>query len=289
MKVLANERENQIKQYQELLSEKFSTKKCKCCVVFLTLDGHPPKSESSNSDVKVIPMSWKVVSEWIEFDTNEQQGQRYFLKQFKSHLERITSMNAQETEFLINEFLQNKICKDKHRQTIHWIVQHYPKFDAYKEKFRNLVANVLDKKRDKLELTIWPKQGICTHIMVKVYDWIDAGLPITVMLFDSKSKYQVRVLIHTHLYRENVEKLSKLENYLGNHHQIEFGFNPISEWNGDWSTILKEDDGQMYVESARIDAQFYEDKFWKFVEEKLESQAKPLVGPIDEWIKSNAS
>ena len=278
VKVLANEGGDQIKRYQELLSEKFSTEKC--CVVFLTLDGHSPKFE--DSDVKVIPMSWKDVSKCIEVDTVKQQDQQYFLKQFKSHLERITSMNSQETEIL-KEFLQKKSCNDDHRETIRRIVEIYPKFDEYKGKFRDTVAKVLGKERDELIDFIYRENKICRELKVEVEKWKIAGLPITFMLFDYDFRYEVRILLHN--IPVNGEKVNELNKYLDEDRVgMKLDFQKISEWDY-WCTVLPSDHGRNQVDDALIKAQIYEDKFWKFVEEKLESQAKPLVGPIDKWIE----
>lgn len=102
-KIWAGEQDDQVERYQEFLSREYSNSDYERVIVFLTPGGCPSKTESSDSDVPVLEMSWSDIACMIREMRSESGNANSFRMQFSQHLDRNFSVNKEQR--IVHELL----------------------------------------------------------------------------------------------------------------------------------------------------------------------------------------
>ena len=102
-KIWAGEQDDQVERYQKFLSREYSNSDYEKVIVFLTPGGYPSKTESSDSDVPVLEMSWSDIACMIREMRSEPGNANSFRMQFSQHLDRNFSVNKEQR--IVHELL----------------------------------------------------------------------------------------------------------------------------------------------------------------------------------------
>ena len=261
---------------------------CRKAVVFLTPSGGKPKTAGENSKVRVVPLSWKKVAEFLDYPSGDSEKQT-FRFQCRNHIRRSILMCKEERSIVVN-----LLREGENKKTIRKIMEYLPNLgdEEYRERYRKIVAKVVsapdsgapdDFKNDDLELSVYPKTGIAKELKIKVKQWNRASLPLTLMLYQYE-KSAVRVLVHYDDYNgENEKTLEKFANEA----ELKGAFDQVTGWTC-WRAVLDEplDDIPETTISEKLDV--YDDAFWVQVEKKLRNQLTPgILSTIWEMVNKN--
>lgn len=284
VKVWAGEQHEQVKRYQNLLCQKYPDDKK--VVVFLTPRGRPPESaDKNNVHVPVLAMSWGCVSKIIREMRSALGDENSFRMQFSQHLERNILMNETEEQRIVRELLS----EGDNAETLDKIIKNMPSLRDYFAQWKRIVAEVCGVEEDSFKEYIWPKRGIVKELKLVSREWLDAGLPFTVMLY----KYQnagVRILLFCEDYYEGPEQpkaefkeFAKFANR--SRGVVNEGFPKLTGWEG-WHSVLAKHEPNGEVGETLIDdiwSEGWEDKARKRLREQLEDSG--LLDQINQWLE----
>jgi len=277
VKVRAGEGDDQISRYQEFLQRQYKHNNSKA-VVYITPFGGSPATASDQSDVRVLPVSWKSIADILDDCTGH--GEIHdFRVQFSKHIRRSVLMHQEEKQIVI-DFLK----EGENAKTIRRIMQYLPDLgeDEYIEKYKRIVANVLSMDESNLILEKHSHKSRTAELKITVKDWNDAGMPITLMLYNGETT-ALRVLIWSQLYKSNADLLrdfSRTSNGLvGN-------FPKLSGWTC-WRSVIATDGDRAVPPESVVGYEIFHDKFWDKVEERLREQIGRLL-PLIQKIGSGS-
>ncbi len=284
VKVKASEsRDDQIERYQEYIANCPEPNKS---VVYLTIDGNPPTTDSPNYD-PVVRVSWREIAEMIS-ECSGYGEEHDFRVQFCKHIRRNILMEREEERKFVIELLR----EGNNYESIRKINENYPQLGdrEYIEKFKNIVQKLIYGDNpgydmdEIMNLEVYPTMGDTVRVLkIRVTEWDNANLPFTLML-SNEEKSGVRIVLGSEYYSDEQyhETLINFSNFSGD---IVGEYPEI--WGKWWRAILNHDSNFDEVPRTVIDRKFFEEEFWLEVEQKLECQLDELLPCIERYMKAN--
>lgn len=276
VKVWAEEGGDQIRRYQRFLVKKYPHY-CAKVVIFLTRFGDEPKGSDRSSDAKVLSMSWGEIADLIGKCSGN--GEEHdFRNQFARHLYRRVLVENEEQRLVIN-----LLKEGNNAETIKRIVENLPHLGQYGDKWKCIVAEVIDVDQEELELVEYPSSRKRTReLKVRVPKWNESGLPFTLMLYyNSYRDSGVRVLVYKDAYNR---KKCNLEAFACSSDRIVGSFPKVAGWTM-WHSVLAQDKDIKEPEGTLIHKQVFDDDFLHQARKRLEKQLEPLLPLVREWLK----
>lgn len=278
VRIRQGEQDSQIGRYQCFLNREYPN--CMKVVIFLTPSGEASKTEDPGTGVPVLNMSWDQVERIIDNMRPEQGNENDFRVQFRNHLRRVIVMNEKEEKRIVRELL----CEGDNARILQPILDNVPSLRDFSEQWKKIVAEVCGVEEDSLELKTYTERYVLRELKIRVPAWCEAGLPFTLMLSKYDEAASVRILLRNNDYDKHKERLDKFAGT--NKSIVNDEFPPAENWSG-WYTVLAVDGSEEYPPGTVIDTEiFYHYEKWnKQVKEKLERQMRPLLDPIQDWLK----
>ena len=283
VKIWAGEQDRQIGRYQDFLNCKYPN--CRKVVIFLTPSGTLPKTSEPKTDVCVLNMSWGEVAQIIG-SMKPNLGEENDLRvQFCRHLDKRIVMNESEEK---RRRVRELLCEDDNARILQPILDNLPTLLDFSGEWQKIVAEVCGKEcrveEDSLELKTYRERYVLSELKIRVPAWCDAGLPFTLMLSKYDEAVSVRILLHNNDYDKHKEQLHKFART--NKEIVNDEFPPAEGWTG-WRAVLAGDGSESYPPGTDIDAEifYHYEKLKKQVKENLERQMRPLLDPIQDWLK----
>jgi len=273
IKVKAGEGDKQISRYQEYLRRQYPHNKHKI-VVYITPFGRSPTTATDQSDVRVLPVSWKNLADILEDCTGHGEIHDFRI-QFSKHIRRSVLMHRDEKQIVI-DFLK----EGDNAKTIRRIMEYLPDLgeDEYTAEYKRIVAEVLSVDESDLELGKYPTRGNTRELKIRVKDWKKAGIPITLMLYNYKTT-ALRVLVFSKQYKSNVNTLNDLsrisKGVVGNYPKL-------PGWS--WHSVIARDGDQEVPQESIIGYEIFHDDFWNRVEIRLREQIEDLLPLIQNYL-----
>ncbi len=166
-------------------------------------------------------------------------------------------------------------------KTIRRIMDYLPDLgeDEYTEKYKRIVAKVLSVDESDLELGKYRTRGNTKELKIEVKAWNNAGMPITLMLYNYETM-ALRVLMWSTQYGSNADLL---KNFSRTSKGIVGNFPKVSGWTC-WRSVIATDGDQEEPQESIIGYEIFHDEFWNMVEVRLREQIGDLLPLIQNYL-----
>jgi hypothetical protein len=179
-KIFADERAGQIKDYQDLLNERYSGFHQKA-VIFLTPEGREASTADPSSDVVLINTSYRTVIEAVLLEKESVSEQtRDFVEQFEKHLEE-TIVGSSEIRDLAMGIWKNP----QYAKALKTLIDFRPYIDdGMRDNFKRKIDEyVRERKNDTTSVNYHSPGGFRREVKITLSSWNGKRLPFTLMFY----------------------------------------------------------------------------------------------------------
>ena len=270
-KVDAQERDEQLSDYQEVLPAAFPNHRC--LIVFLSPTGRAPGTHDPKCySCPVVSMGYDAVASVIRAQVGDTDGVDSGIRNYLLHVE--------------EEIVGTKEQKNKVREL--WITHHdalelavrlRPSLKDIKGQYENQIRG---KFPNDAVLWRYPKKGDPREIKLKLGSWVEAGFPFTFMFYSNRRGLPaVRVFISCDDYelnRDGLNRFASRVNESGKKGLIDDEFSVVRHWPR-WRRVFAEED---YPPDAYLKAIGWDERT---VEEAVEKVSRHIE-ELRPWVDS---
>lgn len=250
-KINADEREDQVSDYQNVLLENYNG--YQKYMFFLTPFGITSKTKDDKSDVPCYSMSYADVNYALKSQiSNDKTG---LTKLLSTNIENRIIMDSEK-----HKLVRDIWGKKENAEALRFLLDNRPKLSDIEHKLEEEIQELTKKEIIKFK---YPEsRGETKELKFYIREWSDKGIKIAFMFYHYGNRPAFRVLVHSDNY--NKSKFEEIFNFSDNG-EFDNKMPTIKGWKS-WHKLFNESD---YPEDSYIDDFSFSDETVKLFMEKF--------------------